>query len=208
MKIHPLLKSVGIIILIEIIHFVTQEYFFVMDGGDFGGTSITNIGLITISTLTSISFISPFYFFKRIDILKSFFSFFCISIFIGSLLFINDNYLLKLIELSKIISNFLSITIRHDSILFCLILPVGLFFISKIFFFNVNWKFLVLLLASFPIVLLLENSIIYNFLTSIYDQPNIFSFLLLPNIASNIYLSFSSNALDIDDDNVLDSPNL
>jgi len=200
---HPFVRSLLIYFFLGVCYYFFEPYFL----PSVSGSSRSSIGLFfVIGMLTSISFVSPFYFFQKIDLGKSISVFFCVYFFVASIFYFSDEYRSDLdIFIPKFLTNYLSI----EELLLFVISPLGLFLISK-YFIKVNWKLLPLLFSVFPIVLVLDDSIFYKFLELFFMEPLLFIFILIHNVASNIYVAFlfkNPPLHDINED-ILDAPDI
>ena len=203
---HPFLKSLIIIILVSCFLFLFEDFI------SLNASSISELTLayLLFSFAIAILFSTPFYFWKKIKKRELVFLIVSCSFFIFTYCIITIdsgypyNYLNRYyFHLMYYIEYYLNLTIKVRELVPFLLFPLILYFPAR-FFSNANWKLLVLLVLTFPIILLLETFVPKGFLK---DSGLVLVFLL--NIVSNIYLFFfHRDRIKESDVDILDSPNL
>ncbi len=209
MKIHPFFKSL-FLILLSFIFLIVNKDNFITDGMKINSEgqphfteSVTLLFYLGVPFIISLAYSSPFLFLQKIKVIGFFKLGSIIFIFLTSFMYIlepNDKMT------SDIIDNFNEIVyIFHPDINFSLLLilialPLSVFFITS-FFFSSNYKLLLFLFAAFPFALLF----------SFFSIENLGLILLpmIPNLVSNLYLiKYANENFVLDDENILDTPNL
>ena len=206
MKIHPFLKSLIVIILVNCFLFLFEDF------TSLNSSNISELILayLLISLVISILFSVPFYFWKKIKKRKLLFLIISCSAFLFAFCIITIesgypyNYLNRYyLRLMYFIGHYFNLTIKVREFAPIILLPFTLYFPVKLFS-NANWKLLGLLFFTFPLIVFLETYVPKGFLK---DSGIVLIFLL--NLVSNIYLIFfHKDQIEKPDINILDSPNL